>query len=103
MYVKLGSNSPTGGTDMTELPNGNGYTTGGQSCAFLAAATVAGVVGGAMVGNNIEKNRNQQGQNMVQIQVRMNNGDIINMVQESAGDLHVGNRVRVLDGRVLRY
>ena len=43
MSVKLGSNSPSGGTDMTELPNGNGYTTGGLSCSFTAAATVSGV------------------------------------------------------------
>jgi hypothetical protein len=27
---------------MTELPNGNGYTTGGTACTFTAAATVAG-------------------------------------------------------------
>ena len=43
MSVKLGSNSPSGGTDMTELPNGNGYTTGGQACSFTAAAAVSGV------------------------------------------------------------
>ncbi len=67
------------------------------------AATVAGVVGGAVVGNNVEKNRNQQGQNAYQIQVRMNNGERINVVQDSVGDLRVGNRVRVIDGRVSRY
>jgi|HubBroStandDraft_4_1064222.scaffolds.fasta_scaffold737865_1 hypothetical protein len=43
MVVKLGSNSPSGGTDMTELPNGNGYVTGGTACSFSAATTVNGV------------------------------------------------------------
>ena len=66
-------------------------------------ATVAGAVGGAVVGNNVEKNRSQQGQNAYQIQVRMNNGERINVVQDSVGDLRVGNRVRVINGRVSRY
>lgn len=43
MYVKLGSTSPAGGSDMTELPNGNGYSTGGSACTFSAATTVNGV------------------------------------------------------------
>ena len=67
------------------------------------AATVAGAVGGAVVGNNVEKNKNQQGQTAYQIQVQLNNGDRINIVQASIGDLKVGNRVQVIDGRVLRY
>ncbi|MFC5480850.1 glycine zipper 2TM domain-containing protein [Massilia suwonensis] len=68
------------------------------------AATVAGGVGGAMVGNNIEKNRNAgSGQEMYQVNVRMDNGEYRTVVQDSVYDLRVGNRVRLVDGRVYRY
>lgn len=67
------------------------------------AATVAGAVGGAVVGNNVEKNRNTQASEMYQIRVRLDNGDSITIVQDSIGDLRVGNRVRVVDGRAYLY
>jgi hypothetical protein len=38
LTLRLGSTSPGPATDMTELPSGNGYTQGGQSCAFSAAS-----------------------------------------------------------------
>ncbi len=67
------------------------------------AATVAGAVGGAAIGNSVESKRNQNGQEMYQISVRMDNGDYRNVVQDSVYDLRVGNRVRIVDGRVYRY
>lgn len=68
------------------------------------AATVAGGVGGALVGNNIEKSRNAGGgQEMYQVNVRMDNGEYRTVVQDSVYDLRVGNRVRLVDGRVYRY
>jgi outer membrane lipoprotein SlyB len=68
------------------------------------AATVAGGVGGAVVGNNIERNRNAgSGQEMYQVNVRMDNGEYRTVVQDSVYDLRVGNRVRLVDGRVYRY
>ena len=68
------------------------------------AATVAGGVGGALVGNNIEKNRNAGGgAEMYQVNVRMDNGEYRTVVQDSVYDLRVGNRVRLVDGRVYRY
>jgi outer membrane lipoprotein SlyB len=68
------------------------------------AATVAGGVGGALVGNNIEKNRNAGGgQEMYQVNVRMDNGEYRTVVQDSVYDLRVGNRVRLVDGRAYRY
>ena len=66
------------------------------------AATVAGAVGGAVVGNNVEKNR-AQAQDAYQISVRLDNGDYRSVVQDNVNDLRVGNRVRVIDGRVYRY
>jgi outer membrane lipoprotein SlyB len=67
------------------------------------AATVAGGVAGAAVGNRVEANRNAGGQEMYQINVRMDNGEYRAVTQDSAYDLRVGNRVRIVDGRVYRY
>ena len=67
------------------------------------AATVAGAVGGAVVGNNVESNRNANAQDQYQINVRLDNGDYRTVVQDSVYDLRVGNRVRLVDGRVYRY
>lgn len=67
------------------------------------AATVIGAVGGAVVGNNVENNRNSDAQYMYEINVRMANGEYTRVVQDSAYDLHSGDRVRVVDGHVYRY
>jgi outer membrane lipoprotein SlyB len=67
------------------------------------AATVAGGVAGAVVGNNVEKNRAGNGPEMYQINIRMENGDFRSVTQDTVGDLRVGNRVRLVDGRAYRY
>jgi outer membrane lipoprotein SlyB len=68
------------------------------------AATVAGAVGGAVVGNKVEENRNANaGADMYQINIRMDNGEYRSITQDSVYDLRVGNRVRMVDGRVYRY
>ncbi|MBC7858179.1 MAG: glycine zipper 2TM domain-containing protein, partial [Burkholderiaceae bacterium] len=67
-----------------------------------SAATVAGAVGGALVGNEVEKSRSQ-GREAYQIGIRLDNGDYRVIAQDSVQDLRVGNRVRVVDGRVYRY
>jgi outer membrane lipoprotein SlyB len=67
------------------------------------AATVAGGVAGAAIGNNVERNRNNDGQQMYQVNIRLDNGEYRTVVQDSVYDLRVGNRVRVVDGRAYRY
>jgi outer membrane lipoprotein SlyB len=67
------------------------------------AATVAGGVAGAAVGNSMERNRNADGQQMYAVNIRLDNGEYRTIVQDSVYDLRVGNRVRVVDGRVYRY
>ena len=67
------------------------------------AATVAGGVAGAAIGNNVERNRNVDGQQMYAVNIRLDNGEYRTIVQDSVVDLRVGNRVRVVDGRVYRY
>jgi hypothetical protein len=39
--VRLGSTSPSATATMTELANGNGYTSGGSTCVFAAASAEA--------------------------------------------------------------
>lgn len=65
-------------------------------------ATAAGVVGGAVVGNQVEQ-RSHQGGTAYQIGVRLDNGGYQTYTQESVGDLNIGNRVRIDNGRVYRY
>jgi outer membrane lipoprotein SlyB len=67
------------------------------------AATVAGGVAGAVVGNRVEANRNADGQQMYSVNVRLDNGEYRTVTQDSVYDLRVGNRVRIVDGRVYRY
>lgn len=62
-------------------------------------ATVAGVIGGAVVGHQIEKSANQQ--ETSRIKVRFEHGGY-QTVTQSASDLHVGDRVRVENNRVSR-
>lgn len=93
--------------------NGTGAVVGGLVGALVGnqvgsgsgrtVATVAGAVGGAALGNNVEANRNANGQDMYQLNIRMDNGEIRSVTQDSVYDLRVGNRVRLVDGRVYRY
>jgi outer membrane lipoprotein SlyB len=93
--------------------NGTGAVVGGLVGALVGnqvgsgsgrtAATVAGAVGGAAIGNSVEANRNANGADMYQINIRMDNGEYRSITQDSVYDLRVGNRVRMVDGRVYRY
>lgn len=66
------------------------------------AATVAGGVAGAAIGNRVEANRGE-GQQAYAVNVRLDNGEYRTIVQDNVYDLRVGNRVRIVDGRVYRY
>lgn len=66
------------------------------------AATLAGVVGGAIVGNEVEQ-RNTQLRDEVIIGVRLDNGSFRTVTQDSAPGLQVGTRVRVMNDRVYRF
>jgi outer membrane lipoprotein SlyB len=74
----------------TQVGSGTGKT----------AATIAGAAGGAYVGNKVEANRNPSGVDKYQINIRMDNGETRSVVQDSAGGLSVGKRVRIVDGRI---
>lgn len=66
------------------------------------AATVVGAVGGAIAGNQIQKNRNQEVRESVRISVRMDNGSYRAYDLGSAGDLRIGDRVRIDNGQIFR-
>jgi len=77
-----------------------GNQIGGGSGRSLA--TAAGVVGGALVGNQIQKN-NQPVYNVYQVGIRLDNGALQTMTLDNVGDLRVGNRVRIENNQLYRY
>jgi outer membrane lipoprotein SlyB len=64
------------------------------------AATVAGAAGGAMVGNKMEQNSRSADQ-AYRVAVRMDNGSIQTLVQDTPPSLQVGERVRLANGAVV--
>lgn len=73
-----------------------GHQVGGGS--GKAAATVLGVVGGALAGNAIEANaRAPRGYQSYRVQIQTDNGNYRAFDVQTPGDLRVGDRVR-LDG-----
>ena len=63
--------------------------------------TVAGAVGGALIGNEVEKNarRDQQG---VRINVQLDQGGVRSFDVGNAGELRVGDRVRIEGNQLFR-
>ncbi|HXS53161.1 MAG TPA: glycine zipper 2TM domain-containing protein [Usitatibacter sp.] len=90
--------------------SGGGALLGGIAGAVLGhqigsgrgntAATVAGGVGGAVAGNEIEKRHG--GSDYYRVTVRFRDGREATFDEETIGDLHVGDRVHVDNGRVFR-
>lgn len=64
-------------------------------------ATVAGVVGGAMVGHEMEKKNRQQ--DTYYVRVRLENGGYQTVTRQNISDLRIGDQVRIENDRVSRY
>ena len=64
------------------------------------AATVVGAAGGALIGNEVEKNRNAG--ERIELRVRLDTGATVTYTQDSPRDFANGDRVRVEGGRVFR-
>jgi outer membrane lipoprotein SlyB len=62
-------------------------------------ATVAGAVGGAVVGKNVAENSEKR---KFRVTVRMNDGHLKTVTQNSVRDIHVGSYVRVRNGKAVR-
>ena len=65
------------------------------------AATVVGAAGGAVAGNNRERNH-REGVAGYHVHVRLDNGAARTIDQTHVGALRVGDRVRVQGGRIQR-
>lgn len=66
------------------------------------AATVAGALGGAAAGNKVVDQRRNNAAPAYDIRVRLEDGTYQTVRQENLGDIRVGNRVRIDNGRVYR-
>jgi outer membrane lipoprotein SlyB len=83
-----------GGVGGNQVGSGNGRT----------AATAVGAVGGAIIGHEIEKSRNNQPTSYnYRVGVRLDNGGYDNVMQNTIGNLRVGDRVRIENSTVTRY
>ena len=80
-----------GGVLGNQVGSGNGRT----------AATVAGAAGGALAGRELEKGGQAAGDQAYRVTVRMDNGALQTLMQDSSGGLQVGERVRVSNGTIV--
>lgn len=65
------------------------------------AATVAGAAGGALAGRELERNTQTASADMYRVTLRMDNGAVQTLVQETPPNLQIGERVRVSNGMVV--
>lgn len=63
------------------------------------AATIGGAVAGGLVGNEVEK---AHARDRYRIRVRLDSGGTVDVADMGEGQLRVGDRVRIVDGRVYR-
>ena len=66
-------------------------------------ARIAGIAGGAIAGNAIEKNSKTQIREVYRVSVRSDNGAMRSYDLASSADLRTGDRVRIENGQVSRY
>lgn len=95
--------------DGASAPVGLGTILGGVAGGVLGhqigggrgntAATIAGAVGGAVVGNQMERSN---ARDRYHITVRLDDGSTITVSDVGEGELRVGDRVRVVNGRAFR-
>jgi outer membrane lipoprotein SlyB len=96
----------------SDQPQGAGAVVGGVIGAVIGrqmadgnsgrnVGTAVGAVGGALIGNEIEKSarRDQTG---VRIGITLDNGALRHFVYRSAGELRVGDRVRIEGEQIYR-
>lgn len=95
-------------------PSGGGAVAGGLVGGVVgnqfghgggrAAMTAIGLVGGALLGNNIESNANApRAYESYRISVQTENGGYRALDVPSPGDLRVGDRVRIDNGQISRF
>ncbi len=99
--IRQGDNNNIAGTIIGGIVGGLiGHQIGGGSGNTVA--TIAGAAGGAYAGTQVE-GRQRAANESFRITVRYNDGAMERIVQNDVMDLRPGDRVRVENGRVLRY
>lgn len=95
-----GSGAPVGlGTILGGIAGGViGHQFGGGT--GNTAATIAGAIGGAVVGNQVERANERDRYRVI---VRLDSGATVAMNEVGEGEMHVGDRVRIVNRRVYRY
>ncbi len=66
-------------------------------------ARVAGIAGGALAGNAIEKNNNTQVVETYRVSVQTDNGSLRAYDLSALNDLRAGDRVRIENGQLFRF
>jgi outer membrane lipoprotein SlyB len=92
--ISLGSvaGAVVGGVLGNQVGSGRGRT----------AATIAGAAGGGLVGHQMEGNMAASGQGQAyQVTVRMDNGAVQTLTQETQPGVQIGDRVRLADGVIV--
>lgn len=98
-YVKARGESSGGGAIVGGIVGGVlGHQVG--SGRGNTAATIVGAAGGAIIGNEVEKNQNVS--DRIEVKVRLDSGAQVFYTQENPRDFRNGDRVRIEDGRVFR-
>jgi outer membrane lipoprotein SlyB len=64
------------------------------------AETIAGAIGGGVVGNQIER---ANARDRFRVIVRLDSGGTVALNEVGEGEMHVGDRVRIVNRRVYRY
>ncbi len=95
---KKGSGSGIGAVGGAVVGGLLGNQVGGGSGKKVA--TVVGVVGGAVAGNEVERRVNST--NEYKVTVRMEDGTTRNFTFDSAPGYAVGEKVKIIDGRIVR-
>lgn len=67
-----------------------------------AVATAAGLIGGALLGNQIERNSSPP-QQYYQVNIRLDNGGFQSFNLQNPNGLQVGERVRIENNQIYRY
>jgi outer membrane lipoprotein SlyB len=98
-YIVRGGDGPTGaGAVIGGIAGGVvGHQIGGGRGKDVA--TIAGALGGAYVGNQVERAKQRD---HYRVGVLLDSGARLEVEEASNGDLRVGDRVRVVNGRVNR-
>jgi outer membrane lipoprotein SlyB len=101
VYVR--DNSTTGGGAMLGAVIGAVFGSALARGDARTVTTLAGAVGGGLVGNAIESDSNQGGRPAWQFHVKLDNGQWATVTQWDNGNLRPGDRVIIHDNRLYRY